>query len=68
MGRLLLVHETAHEGPHTLEVDLLYIHQAVGEHHYKEAIQAAKEGSEEVSPYKTPQKPSPPQEVTKGTT
>ena len=68
MGRLLLVHETAHEGPHTLEVDFLYIHQTVGEHHDKEAIQAAKEGSEEVSPNKTPQGPSPPQEITKGTT
>ena len=54
MGWLLLVHETAHEGPHTLEVDLLYIHKTVGEHHDKEAIQAAKEGSEEVSPNKTP--------------
>ena len=35
-------------------MDLLYIHQTVGEHHDKEAIQAAKEGSEEVSPNKTP--------------
>ena len=40
-----------------------YIHQTVGE-----AIQAEKEGSEEISPNKTPQGSSPPQEVTKGTT
>ena len=44
------------------------LHQTVGEHHDKEAIQAAKEGLEEASPTKTPQGSSPPQEITKGTT
>ena len=39
---------------HTIEVDLLNIHQTVGEHHDIEAIPTAKEGSEEVSPNKTP--------------